>query len=1067
MSAVVRFLAGFCRDHPLDEKVLVCPSFVTGREIGEALARDAGSWVNLRFVTPSSLAAEVLRGRGAAGAAKPMTSSAELALTDRLFRELLAAGELEYFGRAGATPGLTQALHRAIRELRLDGRTSADVRPDCFLVERKGRELALLVARYERALETDGLLDLPALLDKAARAAAPAPAGSRWILCPTDARLSRREAELVRAAGAGRLVLVPGDPVVGLERPPQCWPCPAPADLSGPGRLSWLFAPRQAPAPNGAAPVEIFRALGPANECREILRRLYAEKIPFDQAEVLAPSGAAHATVFYLLSAKTGLPVTFGEGVPVSFTSPGRLFFGLAEWLRDDFSSDVLCRLIENGDLVLPAGAPGAALAARTACRHLRDAMIGWGRDRYVDRLRALCEAKEADLASLAAGEGGDAAEEAEGRRAGYGVAADEIRELSKAISRILALVPGQDAAGSYDLGGLCEAFSGLIERFGRADEDLDLKARHVLLDRLDEFVAESRFPPLPLKEALDLIRTAGASLRVGASPALPGRLHVSGLLSGGHSGRPVTFVAGLDEAAFPGRGLQDPVLLDEERAAIAASLPTSADVLRGRLYGLAAVLASLRGRVVLSYPSYDIVEGRESFPSSVVLQAYRLSRGDADLDYAALDRELPEASGFFPGGPGRALDETEWWLDRLRSEPLPDGRRSVAANFAELAAGLAAAEARTGDQLTAYEGIVDIGPLRADVDPVAGEKAVMSATRLELLAKCPFAYFLRHVLKVQPPEEVAFDRSRWLDPLQRGTLVHEILCEFMSEVRDQGDGVETARHAALAASIAGARIDLARRKIPPPSEAIFESERRDILETLDIFMAAEGRREVKGRPLAFEKAIDREVIALGGGRSFRLRGSIDRVDGLGRDTYRVLDYKTGNPSDYEELVEFGNGQKIQHALYAVALEQILARERPGAKPRVAESGYLFPSRRGEGLERIIRDFDRDRLRSLLNDLLRLVEAGYFIAGPDARCKYCDYAHVCVSGGPDWARNKKTVLLHLLEIIDAECAVAGIRSGGGDIDLSAACGGDASKTRERIQAGLRVFEAFDKLDEYK
>ena len=62
-----------------------------------------------------------------------------------------------------------------------------------------------------------------------------------------------------------------------------------------------------------------------------------------------------------------------------------------------------------------------------------------------------------------------------------------------------------------------------------------------------------------------------------------------------------------------------------------------------------------------------------------------------------------------------------------------------------------------------------------------------MSATRLELLAKCPFGYFLRHVLKVKPPEEVDFDRSRWLDPLQRGSLIHEILCAFMT--RDPGVG--------------------------------------------------------------------------------------------------------------------------------------------------------------------------------------------------------------------------------------------------------------------------------------
>jgi ATP-dependent helicase/nuclease subunit B len=1031
MSAVLRFLAGFCREHPLDEKIFIGPSFVTGREIGEALARASGSWVNLRFVTVPALAAEALERRGEGTAAKPMTSSAELALTDRLFRELLAEGKLDYFGRAGASPGLAQALHRAIRELRLDGRTSADVRPDSFLVAQKGRELALLLDRYEQVLESDRLLDLPALLGQAAGAAAGTPFRSAWVLLPMDLRLRRLESELVKSAAAGRLVLVPGDPVAGLERPRQCWPAPAPADLSQAGRLSWLFAPRQAPPPEKEARIDIFRALGTANECREILRRIYDEKLSFDQVEVLAPAGSPHATIFYLLAARTRLPVTFGDGIAASFTSPGRLFFGLAEWLANDFSSDDLCRLLETGDLVLPGldGAPSAEcatapFAARTACRHLRNAMIGWGRDRYAERLAALADGKRADLAAMVEAGSCEESEDIEDEKAGFAAAIAEIEALSAALGRILEKIPQPDADGAYDFRRLCEAFAALLRDCARIGSDLDVRTRQALLDRLDEFILESRFPALPLKEALGLICSAGTSLRVGASPPLAGRLHVAGLSTGGYSGRQVTFVAGLDEAAFPGRGLQDPVLLDEERTAISASLPTSADGLRSNLFGLAAVLASLPGRVVLSYSSFDIIEGRESFPSSVVLQAFRLLRGDADLDYAALDRSLPEASGFFPGGPGRAFDEAEWWLDRLTVEPRPDGPRSVAANFPGLTAGLAAIGARAGDKLTAYDGIVDIGSVRAVIDPLAGSKAVMSATRLELLAKCPFGYFMRHVLKVQPPEEVAFDRTRWLDPLQRGSLVHEILCEFMTEVAGKREDVTAVRHAGLMDRIAGSHIAGMRLKIPPPSDGIFESERRDILETLAIFMAAEEKRETKGRPLAFEKEIVDEPIALGEGRSFRLRGFIDRVDLIGEDTYRIIDYKTGNPAPYEGLVHFGRGRTLQPALYAVALEQMLARERPGTKPVVAESGYLFPSRRGEGDEIMVRNFDRDRLRLLLNDLIALLQKGYFIAGPDAKCGYCDYRAVCVSGGPESSGAKR-------------------------------------------DANPEIFKAYDKLDEYK
>jgi RecB family exonuclease len=1023
MTAAVAFLARFCRAHPLDDKLLLVPSFVVGRQIGAALAEEAGSWINLRFATASMLAMEVLEKAGAGGAARPMTSSAELALTDRVVRELLAEGRLGYFGRAGASPGLAVALHRAIRELRLDGRTSRDLRPGLFLVEEKGRELALILARFEQALGDEKALDLAGLLGSASRAAATAPSTSLWILAPLDHRLSRIEAELVRAAAGGRFVLVPGDPVVGLERPRQAWFDPGPADLAAAGPLTWLFAPRLVP-PGQEIRIEIFRALGRANECREILRRLYAENVPFDHAEVLTPPGSAHATVFHLLAARTGLPVTFGDGIPVSFTSPGRLFFGLASWLDEDYSSDELGRLLENGDLALATGPRDPPLPARTACRLLRQGMIGWGRDRYLERLAALRKGLEADLAALASGEGDDGGEDTEGRRAAFQEEIAGVAALSTAIGRLLDLIPRPDPAGDHDLRRLCEAFAGIISEFAATASDLDGQARRVLLDRLDEFTAESRLPALPLKEALELLRTAGASVRVGASPPQPGCLHVASLSSGGFSGRDHAFVVGLDEASVPGRGLQDPVLLDEERAAISPSLPTSADALRAGLYGLASVLAGLRGRVVLSYPAFDIVEGRESFPSSVVLQAFRLLRRDPDLDYAALDKALPEATGFLPGGPARAFDETEWWLDRLTAGPPCDGPRSVAANFPALAAGLDALASRAGDRLTAYDGLVDIGPLRAEIDPLSGGRAVMSATRLELLAKCPFGYFLRHVLKVQPPDEVAFDRSRWLDPLQRGSLVHAILCEFMTGVAGRGEDVRASRHTAVLAEIADAHIARMKLEVPPPSDGIFEGERRDIRETLAIFLAAEEKREAKGRPLAFEKEIPGESIALDGRRSFRLRGFIDRIDRIGRDTYRIIDYKTGNPAPYENLVHFGRGRTLQPALYAVALEQMLARESPGCAPRVAESGYFFTSRRGEGDEIMVRDFDRNRLRALLGDLFALLEKGYFIAGPAAKCEYCDYRAACFSGGPERAAAKR-------------------------------------------DANPEVFAAYDKLDEYK
>ena len=52
-------LVGFLQSHVLEEKVFVVPSYRIGHQIGEALAAQGFSWINLRFVPLPALANEV------------------------------------------------------------------------------------------------------------------------------------------------------------------------------------------------------------------------------------------------------------------------------------------------------------------------------------------------------------------------------------------------------------------------------------------------------------------------------------------------------------------------------------------------------------------------------------------------------------------------------------------------------------------------------------------------------------------------------------------------------------------------------------------------------------------------------------------------------------------------------------------------------------------------------------------------------------------------------------------------------------------------------------------------
>lgn len=1019
MSAVVRFLSAFCREHPLDEKILIVPSFVTGREIGEALARESGAWVNLRLVTLTSLAHQVAALELARSDRRLVAGSELIVFVDSLFRDLVREGGLTYFNALKPSPGVARTLLAAILRLRAEGFSSRSIDPGHFAVAAKGWDIGALMGRYEAGLAAGNGLDVPglfALAGATSREAGTLPPAR--ILCPADSVLSRVEKEFLDAISGGSCLFVPSDHAHGLERPRLFQaPCKNPDPPSGPPasdieRLSWLFDPERAGRPFGDGSIKIFRAAGPANECREALRRIIEDKVPLDQVEIISPPGPTYSTTLYDLTLRTGLAATFGDGLPLALTSPGRVFFGLLDWIEAGYPSSGLARLVASLDMRLPFPGPADDIPALTVCRYLREALIGWGRERYVDCLRVLGLKLEAKLKDPRAEE---EAGLSEARRAGLKRDRSHVDRISGAVASFLSFLPEIPASGAVPFEAFCLGLAEALETCAvrrPGPEDRDGQALAIITAELRTLARASwgsstdvRPGPraLDLEASLDRLRTAVSSLSVGASAPRPGHLHISSFVTGGFSGRPVTFVMGLDDGDFPGRGLQDPVLLDAERESLSPGLPTTADSLRERLYAMAARLASLRGRVIFSFPAYDILEDRPEFPSSLVLQVHRLLCGDGGRDYASLDASIaaasrdagrPDPAGFVMSDPAGSLDGTEWWLGRLFGGGRPaDGQAALRRHFPALAAGIRAEEARASDGFSEYEGIVRIDRLR--YDPLLNPELEVSASRLERLVKCPFGYFLEYVLGIEAPEEIELDRARWLDPLDHGSLIHEILADFMARVVESGERPDPGRHWPLMEEIAQRVIKAWRHRVPPPSPGIFDKERQDIHDALDVFFRVESARAANIQPFAFEKSFAGIPVDVEGGASFRLKGRIDRIDRTGADTFRILDYKTGSPKPYEELRAFGKGRVIQHALYAVAVEKVLVLEGLAKAPRVTESGYSFPTRRGEGREVLVGEFDRQAFRALLGHILALISNGFFVTSLKDECAYCDFSPVC------------------------------------------------------------------------
>ena len=991
-------LAAVCRERPLEEKVLVAPSLMAGYQIVEGLARSGQPWINLRVETVRTLAHAVVGPSLARDGWKLLSRAQSLALVEQACAETLT--ETSYFGSLAGRPGLHRSFQKTFDELRAAGLSAESLPEAAFADRRKHRELREVLRHYAEALETGRFVDGIEVLGRAARAveAAGTAPGEETYLVAGSTELSALEHAFVEKLAAGRLVLLAADP-------PAAWKA-----LAGQARL--------------------FRALGEENEIREVFRTILREEIPYDDVEILYTDSSVYPPLLWELSREHAIPATFAGGIPVTYTRPGQAALAFLDWIGQGFAAEALRRALASGALTLSRleGASEAA-GAEAAARALREAGVGWGRERHrscLERLVAKLEKPEESMRADADSTDEERAQRSE-RRAWRLDAARRAREF---VRRALALAP-ESLEGPGDLRSLASAARTFVSDFARAADELDGTAR-TALDALFEEFGELLPLRLTTADAVARLRDAVVRLAIAADRPRPGMIHAAAYRAGGFSGRRHVFLVGLDEARLPGNDLEDPVLLDEERrrindaAAEGPLLPLGRERPREAAAVFRACLGRLRGKLTASYSSFDLrnlSQAGEPAPSPVFLDLFRVRSGKPEADYSDLADALPRAAGFAPG-PDAALDDTEWWLSRLHTAgEAPAGARgpalaaSVRSVYPWLEDGHRAEEARASGEFTIWDGFVRSGT--PELDPLAGGDP-SSPSRVQDLAACPFSYFVRHVLRVKPPEDVESDPTRWLSALDEGSLLHEVFRDFFEKITAAGEKPERARHLDLILAIAESRIADWCERVPPRSPLAFNLQRENIRFACRTLLSGEeehcrdttprffevpfGLPRQAGRTRSAVASPDPVSIEIAPGRSFRLRGSIDRVDEAPDGTFEIWDYKTGSYLSFREGMGVRGGRQVQPALYAMAFETLLDRaRRPG---KVSNSGYFFPGRKGEG-QRMVAPLDREETRRVLAKLFDLLAAGMF---PHAvsldDCKFCDLEAVCGGAKEATARAK-------------------------------------------------------------
>jgi ATP-dependent helicase/nuclease subunit B len=1014
MNTLTKELGRICRARLLDEKWVVAPSLRAGHQWLLGVARSGQPVVNAHVKTLTKLALDLAGPAMAAEGFELVSPRRGALLIDRIMARLRDPHS-GYLWRLSPSARLAETVFRAINAMRLAALDAGELRAELFEVDAKGRELRQILTAYIIELHDRKWIDRADVLMLAIerlQADANALASDVVVLVPEDMEVAGLERRLLDALPARARTDLKVD-----------HPYPAPAEDLDPTTdarlLRWLLKPSEAPKPSGDGTAFVFRAVGEVNEVREVLRRCLAVGIPLDEVEVLCTDVATYAPLIYETFARLHaddasldeIPVTFQEGIPARKFRPGRALSAWLAWIRDDYPQRGLVQLIQEGLLDIPGHNPETISFSRLASI-LRGLGIGFGRDRYrqtLDQQVAGMHRRMAEGLPPRDEDGDDELDQSQYLQ----MRLTALELLQRLVESLLELSPRSDDASARVL-DLAQRF---VEERARSASRLDNYARRMLVAEIKDMRA--CLGPHDNATTLDARAWLAALPQeawVGGLGPRGGCLHVAHVLAGGHSGRPYTFVIGLDDGRFPGAGLQDPIVLDEERRRLSQDLPTASRELAQRLDQFARLLARLRGQVTFSYSCHNLTDDREMFPSPVVLSAFRILSGQRDGDQADLSRWLAPAASFAPDRGDKALVESEWWLWKMSgTEAVIEPRTLVASRYPHLGRGFVLAAERKSDRFTVYDGWIPTPGEELDMTAPAGP--IVSASRLETLGQCPLRYFFRYVLEIESPEELGIDPGIWLDPLARGSLLHEVFESFLKEVIERGDIPVADRDHDRVMAILNARIADYRTKIPPPSEAVFRRECGQLRRTAEIFLREDEEycRQTGNRPLFLEVSIglkpgesktrlDSAVpveVRLPDGTSLRVRGRIDRIDqraGREPNVFEIWDYKTGSTWKYtRKSPPFWEGRVVQHSLYVALLNarlKMLGDEYLGA--RVERFGFFFPGGKARG-ERI--EFTREQLADggkVLCRLARSAASGAFLSTTAKDdCDYCDYRELC------------------------------------------------------------------------
>jgi RecB family exonuclease len=798
-------------------------------------------------------------------------------------------------------------------------------------------------------------------------------------------------------------------------------PPPVPVGLQ---RLQTALFEPPAGAPVTDGSVELMTAPGEAAEARAIVRRLLRaarQGVSFEDMGIIVPRPEVYAPLFADLLARLGIPHRLHPSLPLRFGRAARsllLLFRCRGLSRSSVMEFLTFAPIPLAEMVGEEAAPEPSRWDALS----RDAGIVSGLDRWMIGLRAHAEA-EREAADQAT-----ASPEQRARRLRRATDADELLRVVELLSTTLDGLAGEAtwADWSLHLAGVCDRWIG-------PEQD-----REAVMEVVADLAGLGSVSPSA--DWADVERVVEARFeweRVPLNPVSTGGVHVG--VFDAMAGLPFRLVAipGLVEGGYPGVLRPDPFLLDAERETLGRmappsvplkhstsvpfrktpaqldlfdsdppaspesptpALPTTQDRLQEERRHFHRAVSQATEHLVLSYPRADPRSGRERLPSLFYVAAASALEG---RPVGALDLDRLVAEDDLTRLPLEdAIDRTERDRARIHREGKA-AAGAIAAGSAFFKQSRLAAQARWSGALTRYDGLL------TDLDPEALKRLdplnaafPISASRLATYSRCGFLYLLQYVLRLEPalePEE----RKR-LEPLERGSLFHEVAERFLRERRDRRElpvrDSEEMRSRLL--EMAEESLEALVAGSPPRFTFLWEREKERVRKGVLDWLRREAQNAGRSTPAHFEVSFglgrprtasephDPEPMGLdlGDGRTLRISGQIDRIDARADGTLVLRDYKTGKAPKDEGGI-FRGGKQLQIPFYILAAAKLF----PDQPVVEAFLDYVDGGRQVAVDPEVVRS---ESWKALLRGLVDSIGQGVFVQEPTA-CEWCDFTAVC------------------------------------------------------------------------